>query len=456
MTDLPTSEEIAELIEFVRDGRGERAYAIAIAEKLPAMLAERAKVDFVAALQIADRGFNAWKDKPHNAKWFKRIDGTPIPNDLLVNIANEIIISAPFYAPVMQPAERDRLAAAVEKLTNERDEAREVAHYANGTADLAMKHRDKAEASLATTRETIAKLREALESLLPAARAWEFAETRTYCYGDGRTEPFEWGLDIQFQQSSDAMPADQFATAVERFHAGADEEEADLPSRRARAALAQIDAAPDAKGSGDMSSTRDGCRETFGTVEDYRRGKIEEAGSRAMLRDAETGAAGGMVDDAPGHTDLMISPEAIDEALTANPLPEALAIQAPPVALDVESESVKTFAFAGIHGFDPPAENEAESLSDEDLALEFSEARREMRSLGWKIEEMRQTVAEAVEIMNDCRTVARAIEGLVMFIKTGERLHPDSSAVTDIVERAHRLSASARDFVEKYGKKEVA
>jgi hypothetical protein len=34
----------------------------------------------------------------------------------------------------------------VERLTRERDEAREQAHYANGVADLAMKHRDHAEA----------------------------------------------------------------------------------------------------------------------------------------------------------------------------------------------------------------------------------------------------------------------------------------------------------------------
>lgn len=46
-----------------------------------------AKMTFTRAMDIAERGFKTWRSKPHNAKWFKRIDGTPIPNDLLVNIA---------------------------------------------------------------------------------------------------------------------------------------------------------------------------------------------------------------------------------------------------------------------------------------------------------------------------------------------------------------------------------
>ena len=43
--------------------------------------------DFVTTLDTAQRGFNAWAAKPHNAKWVKMIDGTPIPNDLVVCIA---------------------------------------------------------------------------------------------------------------------------------------------------------------------------------------------------------------------------------------------------------------------------------------------------------------------------------------------------------------------------------
>lgn len=36
-------------------------------------ITRRAAADAVLA------GFKAWAAKPHNAKWVKRIDGTPIP-----------------------------------------------------------------------------------------------------------------------------------------------------------------------------------------------------------------------------------------------------------------------------------------------------------------------------------------------------------------------------------------
>jgi hypothetical protein len=41
-------------------------------------------------LGLRRRGLNRWKDKEHNTKWWRRIDGTPIPNDLPVNIAEVI------------------------------------------------------------------------------------------------------------------------------------------------------------------------------------------------------------------------------------------------------------------------------------------------------------------------------------------------------------------------------
>lgn len=44
-------------------------------------------MNFSEAMRICEEGFNNWKEKEHNQKWFKKIDGTPIPNDLLVNIA---------------------------------------------------------------------------------------------------------------------------------------------------------------------------------------------------------------------------------------------------------------------------------------------------------------------------------------------------------------------------------
>ncbi len=37
-------------------------------------------------LQDVQRGYDAWAAKPHNAKWVKKIDGTPIANDIVVNI----------------------------------------------------------------------------------------------------------------------------------------------------------------------------------------------------------------------------------------------------------------------------------------------------------------------------------------------------------------------------------
>lgn len=49
-----------------------------------------APMDFVKILATCQVGLDRWKSKPHNANWWKRIDGTPIPNDLLVCIANEL------------------------------------------------------------------------------------------------------------------------------------------------------------------------------------------------------------------------------------------------------------------------------------------------------------------------------------------------------------------------------
>jgi hypothetical protein len=40
------------------------------------------------AMEIAQSGFDAWAAKPHNRKWVRKIDGTPIPNDLVLCIAS--------------------------------------------------------------------------------------------------------------------------------------------------------------------------------------------------------------------------------------------------------------------------------------------------------------------------------------------------------------------------------
>ena len=42
-------------------------------------------------MDIVEDGFHTWKAKEHNARWAAYIDGTPIPNDLKVNIAEAIV-----------------------------------------------------------------------------------------------------------------------------------------------------------------------------------------------------------------------------------------------------------------------------------------------------------------------------------------------------------------------------
>ena len=45
------------------------------------------QMSFVEAMSLAERGLEIWRAKEHNAKWWRKIYGTPIPNDLLVNIS---------------------------------------------------------------------------------------------------------------------------------------------------------------------------------------------------------------------------------------------------------------------------------------------------------------------------------------------------------------------------------
>lgn len=46
---------------------------------------------FNEAMSACETGFATWASKPHNRKWAARLDGTPIPNDLLVCIATEFV-----------------------------------------------------------------------------------------------------------------------------------------------------------------------------------------------------------------------------------------------------------------------------------------------------------------------------------------------------------------------------
>lgn len=44
-------------------------------------------MNFMQAMAIVDEGWTEWAGKSHNRRWVRKIDGTPIRNDLAVNIA---------------------------------------------------------------------------------------------------------------------------------------------------------------------------------------------------------------------------------------------------------------------------------------------------------------------------------------------------------------------------------
>src|SRR5574343_669988 len=52
----------------------------------------RREMNLTRAMKIAQTGFDVWAAKPHNKRWAKMIDGTPIPNDLPVCIAHEFAL----------------------------------------------------------------------------------------------------------------------------------------------------------------------------------------------------------------------------------------------------------------------------------------------------------------------------------------------------------------------------
>lgn len=96
----------------------------------------------------------------------------------------------------------DRIHAAearAEQAERERDEAREAAHYANGTAELAMKHRDTAEARVKELEDRLRcgegsdrerQLLRKLEKLVTRVRALEAALLKVTC--DQAATPADW------------------------------------------------------------------------------------------------------------------------------------------------------------------------------------------------------------------------------------------------------------------------
>jgi hypothetical protein len=226
MAENVTAEEIAELVEFVREEASElevdfcdipdavsRAQRLcAIAEKLPALLEtlKTAEPSAEAIKHGAMAFFHNWQNANAGEEETYKAETRRV---LLAAYAIDV-------APLI--AERDaamRDSAAFEKMFKENPSA-------------SWSRLNKTESSLAAARETIAKLREAISGLRCDVTR-NLVGTDTQMVGGG----------------CKCAPCQCF-----------------------RAALAQLDAAP-----------------------------------------------------TPGHTDLMISPEAIDEALAANPLPEELA-----------------------------------------------------------------------------------------------------------------------------------
>jgi hypothetical protein len=101
-------------------------------------------MNFGEALDLAQEGLARWKDKEHNAKWWRRIDGTPIPNDLLVNIA-EVFAQSQAGEAEKWKAENARNAAHVVDLqaqcdTMYADQLRTLEAVANAGAAIEKGH----------------------------------------------------------------------------------------------------------------------------------------------------------------------------------------------------------------------------------------------------------------------------------------------------------------------------
>lgn len=99
---LPDGEADFVSAEWSRGG----TYKWRFFRKLPATLAPAPpSTGAEPAMVTAQRGFDTWAAKPHNAKWARKIDGTPIPGDLVVCIA-EAFMAVVAPAPQEQVSER--------------------------------------------------------------------------------------------------------------------------------------------------------------------------------------------------------------------------------------------------------------------------------------------------------------------------------------------------------------
>jgi len=77
--------------------------------------------------KAVDDGYREWAGKPHNEKWVRKIDGTPIPNDLVVCIQGAVsraaLAVATSEAKLAQCAADNNGLVELVKATHENNEA---------------------------------------------------------------------------------------------------------------------------------------------------------------------------------------------------------------------------------------------------------------------------------------------------------------------------------------------
>jgi hypothetical protein len=71
----------------------------------------RAAGNLTDAMMIAQRGYDVWAAKDHNARWVRKLDGTPIPNDLIVNIAEAFVAAARERSEHLSPPPSERASS---------------------------------------------------------------------------------------------------------------------------------------------------------------------------------------------------------------------------------------------------------------------------------------------------------------------------------------------------------
>lgn len=93
------------------------------------------RMDRTRSIHIAQLGLEAWRSKEHNARWWRKIDGTPIPNDLTICIADAFYEVAETQRDKLAPeAERLKLVAKNRERAEERHRAAKVAAEAKFSA----------------------------------------------------------------------------------------------------------------------------------------------------------------------------------------------------------------------------------------------------------------------------------------------------------------------------------